>query len=46
MLVCRVFGILGVVVLAGSVLVGVVRFFVDNKKVPVAAAALGFVAGK
>ncbi|XP_070209814.1 lens fiber membrane intrinsic protein-like [Littorina saxatilis] len=42
--VCRVFGILGVLVLAGCVVVGVLMCFMKMDKLPIIAAILAFVA--
>ncbi|XP_070209815.1 lens fiber membrane intrinsic protein-like [Littorina saxatilis] len=42
--VCRAFGIIGVVVLAGCVVVGVLMCFMELDKLPIVAAILAFVA--
>ena len=46
LLVTRAFGIIGLLVLVGCVVVGVLLFFMDNKLFLLIASILGFVAGK
>ena len=43
---CRAFGILGLLVIAGCLVVGILIGFLENAKLPVIAAALGFVSGE
>ena len=45
LLAARAFGIIGLLVLVGCVVVGVLLFFMDNKLFMLIAAILGFVAG-
>ena len=45
LLAIRAFGIIGLLVLVGCVVVGVLLFFMDNKLFMLIAAILGFVAG-